>query len=79
MVKTAAGSSRKRKVVSSSDIIPSDVKKSAGKTTRMVFQISQRRGTPTKVDTLQINCEYVHSGEQWRKLWQFHAQDTAEQ
>ena len=25
-------------------------------------------GTPTKVDTLQINCEHVHSGEQWRKL-----------
>lgn len=34
----------------------------------MVFQISQRRGTPTKADTLQINCEYVHSGEQWKKL-----------
>ena len=34
----------------------------------MVFQISQWRGTPTKADALQINCEYVHSREQWKKL-----------
>lgn len=39
------------------------------------FQISQRKGTLRK-QTLQINCEYAHSGEQWRKLRRGKTQTT---